>query len=117
MDGISKFAKQIHWEEFSRNCPDSLVSAMTLQKFANLWDWKTLSNRDVIYNDWQLLEQFADKINWGEVITNWNIEKPLDFFVKFQQYIPMSKLQDSRLWNEMVSNRAKHLYQEAIGFN
>lgn len=117
MDGIAKFASRIHWEDFSRNCPDSLISSTTLQKFSNLWDWKTLSNRDIIYNDWKLLEQFADKINWGEVITNWNIEKPLDFFIKFQQYIPMSKLQDSRLWSEMVSNRAKHLFQEALGIN
>lgn len=55
MDGIAKFASRIHWEDFSRNCPDSLISSTTLQKFSNLWDWKTLSNRDIIYNDWKLL--------------------------------------------------------------
>lgn len=30
--------------------------------------------------------------DWSEVITNWNIEKPLEFFARFQQYIPMAKL-------------------------
>ena len=117
IEGIDKFAKRIHWEEFSRSCPDNLISEATLHKFENRWDWKNLSNRDRIYNDWNLLEKFAEKVNWGEVITNWNIEKPLEFFSRFQQYIPMSKLQESRLWDSLVEERAKKLYQEAIGIN
>lgn len=117
MDGISKFAKSIEWEEFSRCCPDSLISETSLQKFDDKWDWKNLSNRDRVYNDWNLLEKFADKLNWGEVITNWNIEKPMEFFVRFQKYIPMSKLQESRLWDSMVEACAKRLYQDAIGIN
>ena len=115
VEGINKFANRIHWDEFSRSCPENLLSESTLQKFASKWDWKTLSNRDDIYNNWRLLEKFADKVNWGEVITNWRIEKPLEFFARFQQYIPMSKLQDSRLWNAMVEARAKRLMQEAMG--
>lgn len=115
VEGINKFANKIHWDEFSRSCPENLLSESTLQKFASKWDWKTLSNRDDIYNNWRLLEKFADKVNWGEIITSWNIEKPLEFFSHFQQYIPMSKFQDSRLWNAMVEARAKHLIQEAIG--
>ncbi len=122
MDILEKFAdkldwEEIHWEEFSRSCPDNLISETSLHKFENRWDWKNLSNRDRIYNDWNLLEKFADKVNWGEVITNWNIEKPLEFFSRFQQYIPMSKLQESRLWDSLVEERAKKLYQEAIGIN
>ena len=115
VEGINKFANRIHWDEFSRSCPENLLSESTLQKFASKWDWKALSNRDDIYNNWRLLEKFADKVNWGEVITNWHIEKPLEFFSRFQQYIPMSKFQDSSLWNAMVETRAKHLIQEAIG--
>lgn len=115
VEGINKFANRIHWDEFSRSCPENLLSESTLQKFASKWDWKALSNRDDIYNNWRLLEKFADKVNWGEVITNWHIEKPPEFFSRFQHYIPMSKFQDSRLWNAMVEARAKHLIQEAIG--
>ncbi len=115
VEGINKFANRIHWDEFSRSCPENLLSETTLQKFASKWDWKALSNRDDIYNNWHLLEKFADKVNWGEVITNWNIEKPLEFFARFRQYIPMSKLQDSHLWNAMVEARAKRLMQEAMG--
>lgn len=115
LDGINKFAKKINWVEFSRSCSDSIITETTLRTFAARWDWKSLSNRDVLYNNWHLLDKFADKVNWSEVITNWNIEKPVEFFSRFQQYIPMSKLQDSRLWNAMVEARAKRIIQEATG--
>lgn len=115
IDGINKFINRIDWDEFSRSCSDHLICESVLMKFSNRWDWEALSNRDCFYNNWSLLEKFTDKADWSEIITNWNIEKPLDFFTRFQQYIPMSKLQDSRLWNEMVEARAKSIMQEAVG--
>lgn len=117
VDGISKYANKIHWDDFSNSCPDNIITETTLNKFSGKWDWKCLSNRDVLYNNWSLLEKFADKVNWGEIITNWNIEKPVEFFARFQQYIPMSKLQDSSLWRAMVEARSKKIMQEAIGIN
>ncbi len=115
LDGINKFANRLDWSNFSQYCADHIINEVTLQKFASRWDWKAISNRDCFYNDWTLLEKFADKADWSEVITNWNIEKPLEFFARFQQYIPMAKLQDSRLWNSMVEARAKRIMQEAVG--
>ena len=115
LDGINKFANRLNWNCFSQYCPDHIINEVSLQKFANRWDWKAISNRDCFYNDWSLLEKFADKADWNEIITNWNIENPLEFFSRFQQYIPMAKLQDSRLWNSMVEARAKRLMQEAVG--
>lgn len=115
IEGINKFINRIDWDEFSRSCSDHLICESVLMKFSNRWDWEALSNRDCFYNNWSLLEKFTDKADWSEIITNWNIEKPLDFFTRFQQYIPMSKLQDSRLWNEMVEARAKSIMQEAVG--
>lgn len=115
LDGINKFANRLDWSNFSQYCADHIINEVTLQKFASRWDWKAISNRDCFYNDWTLLEKFADKADWSEVITNWNIEKPLEFFARFQQYIPKAKLQDSRLWNSMVEARAKRIMQEAVG--
>ena len=115
LDGINKFANRLNWSNFSKYCPDHIINEVTLQKFANRWDWKAISNRDCFYNDWKLLDKFANKADWSEVITNWDIEKPLEFFARFQLYIPMVKLQDSRLWNSMVEARAKRIMQEAVG--
>lgn len=114
LDGINKFAHRLNWSDFSKHCPDHIINEVTLQKFANSWDWKEISNRKCFYNDWALLEKFADKADWGEVITNWDLEKPLEFFARFQQYIPMAELQYSRLWTLMVEVRAKRIMQEAI---
>lgn len=117
LDGITKYANRLNWIDFSRYCPDHLINEVTLRKFANRWDWKAISNRDCFYNDWALLEKFADKADWNEVITNWNIEKPMEFFARFHQFIPMAKLQDSRLWSSMIEARAKRIMQEAIGIS
>lgn len=117
LDGITKYANRLNWIDFTRYCPDHLINEVTLRKFANRWDWKAISNRDCFYNDWALLEKFSDKADWNEVITNWNIEKPMEFFARFHQYIPMAKLQDSRLWSSMIEARAKRIMQEAIGIS
>jgi len=115
MDGMKKFAHRINWSEFTSRCPDSLICEATLREFHDKWDWKGLSDRDVIYNNWDLLDKFADDIDWATVITNWDIEKPEEFLLKFQSRIPMAKLQDSRLWDALVEKRAKQLFQEANG--
>ena len=115
IDGVKKFARRLDWSEFSCRCPDSFISETTLREFRDKWDWKKISDRDCVYNDWALLEAFADDIDWATVITNWNIEKPEEFLKKFHERIPMGKLQDSRLWDALVEIRAKQLKVEIIG--
>lgn len=115
VEGVNRFASKIQWDEFSRNCPDNFISEFTLQKFSSKWDWKVLSNRDLIYNNWKLLDKFANKIVWSEVVTNYNIEKPIEFFIHFQQYLPDTVIRDSRLWHDMVESRAQNILQKAIG--
>jgi len=33
--------------------------------------WKEVSSRESF--SMEMIEKFADKVNWGEIITNWNI--------------------------------------------
>ena len=115
VDGVKKFGRRINWAEFSYRCPDAFICEATLREFRDKWDWKRISDRDVVYNNWDLLDKFADDIDWASVITNWNIEKPEEFLNKFQSRIPMAKLQDSRLWDAMVDKRTKQLLSEVIG--
>ena len=116
IDGVAKFAYKIDWDVFSERCPDAFICEITLRKFDNRWNWKQLGNRDALFNtNRDLLEKFADKIDWAELITNWRIENAIDLFTRFQQYIPMAKLQESRLWEEMASERAKETFKEMTG--
>lgn len=114
-EGLRKFAHKLDWESFSSNCPDSLICETALEKFTNHWCWKELSDRSCFYDNWTLLEKFADRADWNAVISNWNIEKPVEFYNKFQKYIPMSKFQNSRLWDALVEIRAKELINEVRG--
>ena len=110
LEGIDKFATKLNWTSFSQYCPDYIINEITLQKFADCWNWEILSYRDCFTN-WYLLEKFADKTVWSEVIATWNIERPLEFFARFQQYIPMEKLKNSRLWSSMILSRSKKIIQ------
>lgn len=115
VDGVKKFSRRLDWSEFSFHCSITFICEATLREFHDKWDWKKISDRSEVYNNWDLLEKFADEIDWATVITWWNIENPEGFFKKFQCHIPMAKLQDSRLWNALVEKRAKQLMAEVLG--
>lgn len=53
------------------------------------------------------LEKFADKLNWKNVINNWNNEN-LDVKAvldKFGDRIPVTEFKDSPLWRELVEQK------------
>ena len=114
-DGLLKFSGKIYWDIFSSNFPDSFINEVFLEKFADRIDWNIISDRDCFYNNWYLLEKFADRADWNKIISNWDIEKPVEFFNKFENYIPMSKFQTSRLWDKFVELKAKELSLEIRG--
>lgn len=131
IDALQKFADRIDWNEFSEYCPDHLICKVFLLQFCDRWNWTKLSRHIVFFHNmennysnsgllemfWDLLEKFADKVNWGELIDQgFNIfQNPLAFFERFRQYIPIDKLQGSDLWDCMVSVRSEALWLEIGG--
>lgn len=116
IEGVNKFAYHIDWDIFSESCPGNFICETTLRMFENRWNWKILSSCEDLYNtNRNLLEKFADKIDWAELINNWDIENAIDLFTRFQQYIPMAKLPESYLWKKMVTERAKNIFREITG--
>ena len=114
-DGLRKFSHKIDWVAFSSTCPESLISEPFLEKFADRIDWETISGRDCFYNNWELLEKFAEYAEWNEIISVWNVEKPVEFFKRFEKFIPMTKFQNSRLWDQIVEIKANELSLEIRG--
>ena len=51
----------------------------------------------------------------GKIISVWNVEKPVEFFKLFEKFIPMTKFQNSRLWDQIVEIKAKELSLEIRG--
>jgi hypothetical protein len=115
VEGLRKFAIYLDWNEFSDNCPQALICESVLNEFKNFWDWKKLSQRSEFFDNWTLLEKFADKVDWATIIDSYHLERCTEFFDRFHDYIPMSKLSDSRLWDKMVEERADAILSEIAG--
>lgn len=112
--GIAKFAGKINWSDFSQYCNANILTEENLHKFKEKWNWKTLSSRDEIYNNWTLLDKFVDMMDWADIIDNWDIERAEEFIERYQQYIPLNKFQTSRLWDKLVEVKAERLLKETI---
>lgn len=62
-----------------------------------------------------MLEKYHDKVNWKEIIDSWDIKHPILFFKRYENHIPMSQFQNSRLWDKMVEIIATQLKVEILG--
>lgn len=115
---ITKFFKRINWSTFSECNNDTVLLPEVIEAFKHKWDWHKLSgNPNVPFTD-ELLEKYADLWDWNEIIGIWGNsiyeDKGIDFYDKFQEYIPASKLQNSALWNEMVEQQMNSLIRDII---
>ena len=113
--GVEKLADKINWNIFSRNCPKEFVCEEILVKFSDKWDWSEMSSRKEFYNNWNLLEKFKDKADWNRIIKGWEIERPVEFLTKFKKYLPLDKIQETRLWSDLVLKYADMLIKEIVG--
>ena len=113
---IQKFQKKINWEVFSDNAEEDLLTENYLEAFKEKWNWRNLSNNGSVELTEELLERFADRWDWTEIINRWSNslyeKKAIEFYEKYKEYIPASKLQDTQLWRYIVEQRAKQLADE-----
>lgn len=114
---LQKFKHRINWDKFSRCADEKTLTENCIETFKEKWNWSELSNNYSITN--QLLEKFADKWDWESVIDSYNnnlfsSDSAIEFYERYKEYIPAAKLQNSRLWNEIVEQRKKQILSEII---
>lgn len=114
---LQKFKHRINWDKFSRCADEKTLTENCIETFKEKWNWSELSNNYSITN--QLLEKFADKWDWESVIDGYNnnlfsSDSAIEFYERYKEYIPAAKLQNSRLWNEIVEQRKKQILSEII---
>lgn len=114
---LQKFKHRINWDKFSRCADEKTLTENCIETFKEKWNWSELSNNYSITN--QLLEKFADKWDWESVIAGFNnnlfsSDSAIEFYERYKEYIPAAKLQNSRLWNEIVEQRKKQILSEII---
>ena len=115
---IGKFSKRINWNTFSEEADEEVLTPEVIEAFKDKWNWHELSGNRSLKLAYQELEKYADFLDWEEVISRWGDNLfdgiGVDFYEKFREYIPASKLQGSRLWNEMVEQQKKSLIRDII---
>ena len=116
---IQKFQKKINWDKFSDYADENILTERVIEAFKEKWNWHNLSNNGRVQMTDELLEKFADRWNWEEIIDSYcnNIydKRAIEFYEKFKEYIPVSKLQNTYLWRSIVEQRAKQLEDEITG--
>ena len=115
---IQKFKNRINWDSLSENiCEESLTEEL-VDTFVDKWNWTELSRNSSLELTDELLAKYADRWDWEEIIDRYRDsvfeKKGIDFYEKFKDYIPASKVQGSRLWSEIVSQRKSQLLNEII---
>ena len=115
---IQKFKNRIDWDLFSQYAERENLTEAVIDAFKDKWNWKELSSNMSWEFSYYLLDKYADKWCWEEIINNHCdifFEKGIDFYERYKEHIPASKIQRSRLWDGIVEQQKKMLAEEMMG--
>ena len=116
---IQKFKNRINWDTFSEyfgEIEGEMVTENIIETFKDKWNWHELSQNSNVSLSFDLLDKFADLWDWEEVIdrycNNFYEGKGIEFYERYKDHIPAAKVQNSRLWYEIVSQQMHQLIAE-----
>ena len=119
-EALQKFADRLDWDEISDNCWNFL-DVLILQQFGDRWNLANLSrhmskdNKDLYEKFLDLLEKYADRVDWHELIRHNNVIDTQNF-ERFRPYIPISELLNvPYFWKPMIDERAEAIWIEIGG--
>lgn len=112
---LQKFKHRINWDKLSRYADEKTLTENCIETFKEKWNWSELSENSSINN--QLLEKFADKWVWEYIVDSYrsnlfSSDSAIEFYERYKEYIPATKLQGSNLWREIVEQRKKQILSE-----
>lgn len=113
---IQKFKNRIDWDKFSRHAEAETLTENVIDTFKDKWNWNELSENNNLELTFDFLDKYADRLDWEEIINRWHCslytEKGIEFYERYKDFIPASKLQNTSLWNEIVNEWKKQLMAE-----
>ena len=113
---IHKFKNRINWDKFSDYIVEEVVAENIIETFKDKWNWHKLSENSNVVLTYDLLDKFADFWDWEEIIDRYSNQpfegKGIEFYERYKEHIPATKLQNSHLWNEIVSQQKRQLIAE-----
>jgi len=116
---IQKFCKRIKWDDFSYYAGESILVDSFLDAFKDQWNWSYLSHNYNLHLTYELLDKYAEYWDWEEIIRYYSHSnifqgRGIEFYERYKKYIPESKLKDSALWDEIVSQEKRNIIEELI---
>ena len=113
---IQKFKNRINWDKFSDYIVEEVIAENIIETFKDKWNWHKLSENSNVVLSYDLLDKFADLWDWEGIIDRYSNQlfegKGIEFYERFKDHIPAAKLQNSHLWNEIVSQQKHQLIAE-----
>ena len=114
---IRKFLEKIDWTIFSAEAENRVFTPEVIEAFKYKWDWHVLSGNPDVPFSYEFLEKYADLLDWDVFIdsylnSNFYIDKGIDLYNQFKEYIPADKIQNSNLWYEMVKQQRNMLHKD-----
>ena len=120
---LERFRGRIDWKVFSRNADDDILSEEVIEKFKDSWDWSELSGNSSLPLSYELIDNHIDRWDWNQLTNNYHRHcihgglrnvLNMDFFERYQQYIPIEDLERSALWSNMVDEEEEAIKKELI---
>lgn len=115
---IEKFQKKLDWDKLSETLDEDELTETMIETFKNKWNWHELSGNNSVNLTHELLEKYADQWDWEQIIGRYgrNIydDNGIDFYERYKDYIPVSKLQGTYLWREIIGQEKKQLIETII---
>lgn len=122
---LERFHGRIDWKVFSRNADDDILSEEVIEKFKDSWDWSELSGKSSLPLSYELIDKYIDRWDWNQLTNKCyrfryrihdgrSIILGMDFFERYQKYIPIEDLENSGLWFNLVDEEEEAIKRELI---
>ncbi len=113
---LDKFKKCLNWTKFSSSRHPVILNIENIERYKECWNWSELSlNRELILS-YDLIDKFINYWDWEKLINRYFDDAiySIGFLEKYLNKIPVSKLQDSTLWEKAIEQRTQELSYEII---
>ena len=118
---LQKFSEKVDWKVLSGRFGEEWFTEAHLEAFKDKWDWTEISASHLLMHT-ELIDRFIDYVDWSSLISERTCVPfcrneyfdAIGFYNKYKEHIPMSKLQESALWELMVEQTSNQIKTDIL---
>ena len=114
---LDKFKEKLHWDILSKEIHSEQITPEILNKFKDRWDWYKLSVNRHLNLTRDIIDKYAEYLDWKELIdhrftSNPYDKDPIGFYERYKKYIPPYILKETCLWDSIVDVYKEQLFSD-----